>query len=233
MSSLVLPAGEPEAGLWTAWRIEQVAAFLMEGADGVRGRPWIVAVDGRGGAGKSSLAQRLLPHMAPAAVVHTDDLAWNEPLFEWQHLLADHVLKPLREGRAVSFQPPAWPRHGREGAVEIPAGLRVLLIEGTGAAQRAVADLVDRAVWVQADHDVAEERGIARDVAQGVNGDAEQARRFWHEWMDHELPFFERDRPWERADLVVAGSSVIPLEPGEIACGGHPGGPTVRRGHRT
>ena len=49
-------------------------------------------------------------------------------------------------------------------------------------------------------------RGITRDVEQGVNGDAEESRRFWHEWMSHELPFFARERPWEHAVGVVCGT---------------------------
>ena len=156
--------------------------------------------------------------MGPAAVVHTDDLAWHEPFFGWGHLLADDVLRPLHAGRGVSFQPPAWAPHRRSGTVEVPAGLRVVLVEGTGASQRLFADLVDRTVWVQSDHRLAEERGIARDIAHGTNGDAAQSRRFWHEWMAHELPFFADEQPWGRADVVVAGTPVVTLGPDEVAC---------------
>ena len=31
------------------------------------------------------------------------------------------------------------------------------------------------------------------------------ARDFWAEWMAEEDPFLEQDRPWERADVIVAG----------------------------
>ena len=215
---LVLPPEEPEAGPWSAVRIEDVAALLLEGLEHAPGRPWIVAVDGRGGAGKSTLAQLLLPHLAPAAVVHTDDVAWHEPFFGWGHLLAHDILEPLRQGLAVSFRPPAWPAHGRQGTIEIPAGLRAVIIEGTGADQRRFAEQIDRRIWVQADHQLAEERGIVRDVAHGTNGDAGQSRRFWHEWMAHELPYFVQERPWSRADLIVAGTPVLSLGENELAC---------------
>ncbi|MEX5265609.1 hypothetical protein RF640_16445 [Kocuria sp. CPCC 205231] len=215
---MVLPPEEPEADPWSALTIEDVAGLLLEGRDSAPGRPWIVAVDGRGGAGKSTLAQRLLPHLAPSAVVHTDDVAWHEPLFGWGHLLGHDILEPLHQGRAVSFQPPAWPTHGRHGTIEIPAGLRAVVVEGTGADQHRFAELIDRRIWVQADHRLAEERGIARDVTHGANGDAEQSRRFWHEWMAHELPFFAAERPWERADLIIAGTPVLALGGDEVAC---------------
>ena len=214
---MALSAEEPEAGPWSAVAAEQLAKFLLDGAEQVCGRPWIIAIDGRGAAGKSTLAERLLAQVQPAALVHTDDLAWHEPLFGWGHLLADRVLAPLHRGEAVSFQPPAWRAHGRDGTVNVPANLRCVVVEGTGANQRAFAHLIDRTIWIQADHGLAEERGIARDIEQGVNGDPEQTRQFWHDWMAHELAFFERERTWERADVVVAGTQVIALAVGEVA----------------
>jgi len=48
-------------------------------------------------------------------------------------------------------------------------------------------------------------------VAEGVNGDWEQAAAFWNAWM----PFLNEQRPWERADLIVAGTPAIPLAAGE------------------
>ncbi|WP_199422265.1 uridine kinase family protein [Actinotalea solisilvae] len=228
LGRLRLPPEEPEAGPWSAVRVEELARRLLAGSEHAPGRPWVVAVDGRGGAGKSTLAARLLPHLAPAAVVGTDDVAWHEPFFAWGHLLAEHVLGPLHAGAGVAYAPAAWAAHGRAGAIEVPAGLRAVVVEGTGANQRAFAHLVDRTVWVQTDHALAEERGIARDVEQGVNGDAEESRRFWHEWMAHELPFFARERPWQRADLVVAGTPVVALGPDELACAPGPLGPDER-----
>lgn len=215
--ALDLAPEEPEAGPWSAVTVERLAALVLQGWDSAIGRPWVVALDGRGGAGKSTLAERLLPHLAPAAVVHTDDVAWHAPYFGWVDLL-EQVLAQVHSGRAVSFRPPAWDVQGRTGAIELPVGLRVVVVEGTGASPRETAHLVDRTVWVQSDRRLAEDRGIARDIEQGVNGDAEESRRFWHEWMSHELPFFSEQRPWERADVVVAGTPVIALDDDEVAC---------------
>ncbi|WP_448616356.1 hypothetical protein [Modestobacter sp. URMC 112] len=61
-------------------------------------------------------------------------------------------------------------------------------------------------VWVQSDSVEAERRGIARDVADGVNGDPEQATAFWQEWTTAELGFLDRERPWRRACVVVNGT---------------------------
>ncbi|WP_432524531.1 hypothetical protein [Kineococcus sp. SYSU DK006] len=117
----------------------------------------------------------------------------------------------------MRYRPPAWEARGRPGAVEVPAGSELVLLEGVGAAQRELAPFLDAVVWVQSDAALAERRGIARDVAEGVNGDLERATAFWHEWAAEELRFLRDQRPWERADLVVAGTPVTPLAAGRLA----------------
>lgn len=186
-------------------------------ADRPTDRPLIVAIDGRSGAGKSTLASLLQRGTPGAAIVHADDLAWNEPYFEWGHLLRDGVLRPLHAGEPVEFRPPAWVAHARDGAVTVPAGSPAVFIEGVGAAQREAVDLVDVVVWVQSDFDEAERRGVERDVAQGVNGDAEQSLAFWHEWMSYEIPFLAQDRPWDRARVFVAGTTTVALASNQVA----------------
>ena len=69
---------------------------------------------------------------------------------------------------------------------------------------------------MQADAVEAERRGIARDVASGVNGDLEQATAFWHEWMAAELPFLAAQRPWERAHLLVNGTPQLAPSADEV-----------------
>ncbi|WP_258725644.1 uridine kinase family protein [Cellulomonas sp. NS3] len=219
---LTLPPGEPAAGAWRAVPEDEVVDLLLRAAGEPAGRPRVVAVDGRSASGKSTLAERLSRRVGRSAVVRTDDVAWHESFFGWGDLLAEHVLRPLRRGDAVSFRPPAWERHGREGAIDVPAGLALVVVEGVGASRREWADLVDATVWVQSDLAAAQERGIARDVALGVNGDAQEAVAFWHEWMAEELPFLEQQRPWQRACLVVAGTPPIPLGDGQLAVAAGP-----------
>ena len=184
-------------------------------------RPIVVAIDGGGGAGKSTLARKLTSSLDSSAVVHADDLAWNEPLFEWGHLLRA-LLLTAHAGDGVDLAPPAWATHGRTGTITVPAGLRLLVVEGTGAGQRAVADLTDVVIWVQADGELAERRALLRDVEQGDSPDAAAAKAFWDEWMAVETPFFSDDRPWDRAWTFAAGIPDIDLTDDEVAVGEPP-----------
>jgi hypothetical protein len=199
-------AGEPAAGPWTARPILDVCRALLGLATSrtVAQRPRVIAVDGRSGAGKSTFAARMAEVIGGVAVVHTDDIAWHHSFFGWVDLMRDGVLEPVRRGEAVAYRPPAWVERGRRGAVEVCAGCQVVVLEGVGAGRRELADLVDAVVWVQSDADDARTRGIARD-----GGDV----AFWDEWEAEEVPFLDQHRPWERADVIVAGSPVLDHDP--------------------
>lgn len=215
---------EPPAGPWTVRTHTDLVADLLARV-AVNGRPVVVAVDGRSGAGKTTLADALARAAGDAQVVHTDDFAWHEPFFGWGHVLRAALLE-LRDTGSLDHTPPAWTARGRDGSIVVPAGLRLVVVEGVGSSQRAVADLIDAVVWVQSDDALTEERGIARDIAEGVNGDEAQTIAFWHEWIATERPFLADDRPWERADAVVAGTPMLDTPAGAVACA--PGAPARR-----
>ena len=216
--------GEPAVD---AWRVEPVVELvrLLEAAGPVQGRPRIVAVDGRGGSGKTTLATQLHAAVPRSAVVHTDDVAWHHSFFDWSELLACGVLEPLHRGEAVRYRPPGWQAKGRPGAIEVAAGLDLVIVEGVGAGRRELSYLLDALVWVQSDPAEAERRGVARDAAGGAHGDLEGASRFWHEWMAQEVPFLADQRPWQRADVVVRGTTTAAHDPGHVALAPPPGVP--------
>ncbi len=214
---LSLPPEEPPVGAWRVEPVTELVRLLVEAAGPVRGRPRMVAVDGRGGGGKSTLAAQLHAAVPSSAVVHTDDVAWHHSFFDWSDLLARGVLEPLRRGEAVRYCPPGWQAKGRPGAIEVPAGLELVVVEGVGAGRRELTPLLDAVVWVQSDATEAERRGIARDAAEGSHGDYEGARRFWSEWMAQELPFVAAQRPWERATVVVRGTNTSAHDPTSVA----------------
>lgn len=216
VSDMRLRPEETPTTNWQAWSIVDLVSRLLRLAGDPDGRPPIIAIDGRGASGKSTLATAIAEQLPGSAIAHTDDLAWHEPFFDWGHLL-EQVLATIHRGDPVDFQPPAWPQHGRGGSIVVPAGTSAVIVEGTGALQRDLAHLVDASIWVQSDWELAEHRGLERDIASGVNGDREQATRFWHDWMRHEVGFLAEHEPWALADLTVAGTEAVPLQAGEWA----------------
>jgi hypothetical protein len=81
------------------------------------------------------------------------------------------------------------------------------ILEGVGSSREELANLVNARLWVQSDWAVTEQRHEAR-IATGETTHAKLAG-----WMAEELPFVAARRPWEHADLIVAGTPTLPYDP--------------------
>jgi hypothetical protein len=134
-------------------------------------------------------------------VIHTDDVAWWHSFFNWEDLLLAGILEPARRGEAVTYRPPAWDERGRTGTIEVPAGTRVLLIEGVGASRLSLAEHLDLTVWVHTPLGIIECRERARLAAGSVDENLQR------DWMSSEVAFLAADRPWSRAEFIVSGVS--------------------------
>jgi len=94
----------------------------------------IIAIDGPGGSGKSSLAGWLAPKL-DAKVIHTDDFAaWDDPVDWWPRLLM-LALEPLAAGRAARYEPTGWGGQERQPIAIEPSG--TVIIEGVTASRAA------------------------------------------------------------------------------------------------
>jgi hypothetical protein len=168
--------------------------------------------------GKTTLAARISELVPGSVVIHTDDIAWAHSRFGWADLLIDGILIPVHQGQAVSYRPPRWDEHGREGSIEVPVGCPLLIIEGDGAGRREVTHLIDTVIWMQADERETgrrtAERAAKRPAADLANRPVDGAPFDEEGWMAEEIPFNAAQRTWERADIIVCGTPEIPYDPG-------------------
>jgi uridine kinase len=172
---------------------------------------FLVGIDGRGGAGKSTLARALGDRLGDATIVAFDDFylpstrrveqreADDEPgsAFEWRRL-CEQVIRPLASGASARYQRYDWDADAMGEWLQITAG-GTLIIEGNYCTRPELAGFYDLTVWVEAPFEVRLRRGLERD--------GEQARSRWlGEWMPEEDRYVAATNPMARVDVVVDGS---------------------------
>jgi len=195
--------GESQVGRWKVIRISELIEQVLGVNPAMTQGAKIVAVDGRSGGGKSTLANQLHRFLANSTIVHTDDVAWHHSYFGWSELLIDGVLRPVHANQPVDYRPPAWDSRRRPGSISVDPGCEVVIVEGVGASRLEVWPWLTASIWIQSDMEEAERRGIARD------GGTEEARRFWMDWMREENEFLAEQQPWTRASAIVNGTPAM------------------------
>jgi uridine kinase len=181
---------------------ETLAAMLGTVGDGVRARrppagmrTRVIAVDGLGGAGKSSFAAHLSTSLGGAEIAHTDDFAsWDNPVDWWPELI-ESLLVPLSRNRVARFERSPWGGDDRGWAEVQPAD--VVILEGVTSSRAAFRPFLTYSVWIETPPDLRLRRGLERD--------GDEARRQWESWMAEEERYAETEQPDENADLVVRG----------------------------
>lgn len=173
-----------------------------------------MAIDGPGGAGKSTLTQVLNEQLKTlgwiVAVVKHDDFYLpshqreNQQAgviggdFDWERL-RDQVLTPIREGRSAHYQRYDWETDVLAEWRTISAS-DVVLVEGVYTMRRELTHLYDLKIWVECPREICLARGIARD--------GEQARTIWEQdWMPKEDDYVKTHFPRESADLLMNGAA--------------------------
>ena len=173
---------------------DEAPGFVRARLAGLAGTRW-VGIDGKGAAGKTTLAAAVAAVLPDAVVVHVDDFArpsvetWERDRFVAQ------VLVPLRAGRPARYERWDWASDASAGRSEVPVGVPVV-VEGVSSTDERLGVPWDVTLWVDVPVEVRLARALARD------GEAMQEQ--WVErWMPAEDAYEAAQRPQERVDAVV------------------------------
>ena len=188
--------------------VDSIVAAAREHPRTALGQPVVVALDGRSGVGKSTLAAILIKRLG-AVVVAGDDFytvmdegtRWAlDPAegvacyFDWTRL-RDEALAVLRSGRTATFRPFAW--SAGEGLTDTPVTLsprQYVVVEGVYTARPELSDFIDVTVLVVA----SEAERLRRVMERGHGNDR------WHSrWESAEELYFTSMMPPHTFDLVV------------------------------
>ncbi|GAA2977425.1 hypothetical protein GCM10010519_10530 [Streptomyces lactacystinicus] len=212
---IVLSSAARTTELPTRQQLADVAERAKDVADGLlqlsrtQGATRIVAIDGTGGSGKTTLAAAVAGHLDGAVIVHVDDFYRPMPdrerelldaeqgyhrYFDWERL-RDQVLIPLRDDRAARYQVYDWTT-GQLGAWREIASGTVVIVEGVYSARPELARYYHFTAYVDTPRGVC----LQRVRARGENPEAWIRR--WRAAEDH---YVHTTWPQTRAKLLVRG----------------------------
>jgi len=165
----------------------------------------IIVIDGRAGAGKSTLALDLQNELFRSGesmprIIHMDDLyeGWNGLALGAEYLQRV-VLAPLLNIGTSSWQEFNWETNERERWREFSGGTP-LIIEGCGSLNRYTSTIAHLTVWLDVPEEIRKQRWLERD---GHIFD-----QYFDSWAAQELDFIAREKSPEFAQFGLASSSV-------------------------
>ncbi|MCA0983461.1 AAA family ATPase [Halobacillus yeomjeoni] len=174
----------------------------------------LIGIDGCGGSGKSTFANKLKEKCPNVTVVHMDDFYLpssqhlktdrkQNPIgaeFDWERIL-NQVLEPISQDKEGYYQRYDWEADDLSEWHTVPVG-GIVLIEGVYSLRNELANRYDLKIWVECPRETRLFRGIERD--------GEEAREMWeNNWMVSEDMYVEEQKPNEKADFIVNGTECI------------------------
>jgi len=173
----------------------------------------IVAIDGRGGAGKSSLARAIGASVPDSIHIEYDwfhltrEKTSSTERFDNQRLV-NELIKPFRAGqKSVLFERYNWGYlAGKEDGFDpmtvslLPGA--VIILEGVSTLNTILNQFYDIRIWLNTSPEESLRRGISRDIEE-YKLDPARVHAAWKEWVSWEARDSVIDERKSRADFVL------------------------------
>lgn len=160
--------------------------------------PVIIAIDGRSGAGKTTLAVELAARLRArhkVSLFHLEDIypGWNGLATGIERYVST-VLGPLSRGEAATWTSWDWEKHyDGDSRVTLPA--EIVIVEGVGAAAAAARPFLGAVIWADSPEEVRRTRALQRD--------GETYEPYWDQWAAQESEWLAADNVAAEADLHI------------------------------
>ncbi|MFB7891302.1 hypothetical protein ACFC1I_03785 [Microbacterium sp. NPDC056044] len=194
MSSAPSRSSQDAVGNSLAIAVGQIVAAIAQ----VAASNPVVIIDGRSGAGKTTLARALVarwPLRGRVQLVALDSIypGWDG-LDDGVELARELILTPHAKGAVGVWQRWDWTAGEPAEAHAVDPSLP-LIVEGAGILTPATARLADVRVWLESPAASRKQRALDRD--------GETYRPHWDRWAGQEQRHVTRDDPMSLASLVI------------------------------
>jgi uridine kinase len=168
----------------------------------------VVAIDGPGCCGKSTLAQSIAAETS-VVVLETDDFHLPRgakperdsplPYRRWREFVS--AATRLARGEAVRFRAIDWDSLGLLPEKSVDPG-RIVLVDGIGSLHPDLSHITGYRIWVD---------GLAPTrLGRVARRNGEAVATSWGEYIPLEQAYLQKFKPWRSADLWVCGAEITP-----------------------
>ncbi|MDO8619086.1 MAG: uridine kinase [Candidatus Daviesbacteria bacterium] len=162
----------------------------------------LIAIDGFGGSGKSSLARSIQQKFPDTVIVEMDDFYSPELKRPDYRRIYKEVIKPIKEGKTAIFKIYDWKADKLvDGKPVSPEN--IILIEGVFSMHKELLNSYDVKIWVDSSQEIGFKRGLNRDKNQyGID----TSEKWVKHWMPREKEYVNSQNPHQKADFVINGT---------------------------
>jgi uridine kinase len=174
-------------------QIREIVAWLL-----AQKQPVLLAIDGYGGAGKTTLAKEIQNEFPGSSIITLDDFATDTESGADRKRFLSEVLVPLSEGRSANYQRFDWRAKSHADWITVkPEGL--IIIEGVSVVGEDFKSYYDFRIWIDCPFELAVQRMKERDRKNGIGQNSPK----WFNVCEKEDWEYGKTEPWRRADLIV------------------------------